>query len=344
VAHAASPPERSERLWLGARAHLNGGQAPRAVPLLRKFLEAGLMPEHAGEGWYLLGVALLAVGDRPGAEQAFKRCVEDRSAGKFAFRAFYQLSQIELGKGNTGPAEDILVQNVRRLQENPDPEALEASLYALGSLRYRRKRYQDARTALEDATARFPASPAAPRARLELADIYRRLARQEEEIAADRTVPAQARDLSERQGREWWLKAAASFGELARAVPPPLSAREQTEAALGEPECLFNAGRYAEALVLCETLARRFREPADQIRALAGALRCYSAFDGTLRHLYTREPYLAADLDRHFQRRVWQTRLALRGVDGRTRASWQAWLLKARRRADGPAQARSTTP
>src|SRR5213079_727889 len=149
---------------LAAEGHAEGGELAKAVAALERFLKlAGHAPERLGEAWYKLALAQEALKNQPAAEAAYRRCISYRS--RFACRARFRLSQVELARGKTDLAADMLDQNLKQLRVDHDDEALEKSLYTLGHLLYLQKvrepREKDpaaVRAVLEEAVSKYPDS------------------------------------------------------------------------------------------------------------------------------------------------------------------------------------------
>src|SRR5262249_1468086 len=144
------------------------------------------------------------------AEEAYNECA--KYPGRFGYRARYRLSQIELQRQppQVDRAVEILDQNLRRLQRDPDPEALEKSLFALGGRLYRRHDYQTAKKPLEEAVTQFPNSPQAPHGRYQLADCWRKLATQLNETIRETKYP-KTRQHYEKQQRDLLQRASDQY-------------------------------------------------------------------------------------------------------------------------------------
>lgn len=307
---AKEPREQSERLWSSAGAYLRAQDAERAVPVLRRFLDLNQHPDFTGEAWYLLAEAYRWLKNDTAAEAAYNECA--KYPGRFSFRARYRLSQVELQRHppQVDRAVEILDQNIRAQRSNPDPEALEKSLFALGGLLYRRHDYQTAQKLLEEAVSQFPNSPQAKRGRFELAECWRNLAAQlNETIRA--TNFSDARQHYETQQRAWLVHASEQYTLLGNALSGPvLTPQEQVQALFSIAECRFNLGEYDAALQLYDQLAERFKGRAEQLNALGGSVRCYAAQNQAEK----------------LAQRLQEIRLVLKDVDEETRHRWEEWL------------------
>jgi CHAT domain-containing protein len=101
------------------------------------------------EGWDLLGEALLASGDLPGAEQAEQRALVLRrqSAPHDLGRSYWRLGFLRLQQGSLAEAESF---TRRALQEPPDPPRYRLQ-YQLGRILWEQGRVPEALLAMEDA-------------------------------------------------------------------------------------------------------------------------------------------------------------------------------------------------
>ncbi len=308
--------ERIERLWRSGRAHLYGQQPEPASLALEKFIPLTSDAHQLGEAWYLLGEARRLRQLLDPAEAAYLESIKYPT--RYAYRARYQLSQIQLGRGNTGMAEETLEQNIKLLRLHPDNEALEKSLYALGALLYQRRHYSTVPFFLDDAVTRFPQSPQATRGRFQLAEAYRQLAAQENvNYVNSRGMAPQTREHHWKQHRHWLQKAAEQYQELSKSLSEGASASLQPEEVVhvqfSDAECRFNLGDYAAALQMYERLADQYKERVERLRALGGCLRCHAARNETDK----------------VQQYVQGIRNALATVDPATRRAWETWLSDA---------------
>jgi TolA-binding protein len=311
---------RAERLWLSAGGYLRAQDAERAMPVLRKFLALGERPDFAGEAWFLLAETERRLRHEPAAEEAYRACL--RYPGRFASRSRFQLSQIQLRRGRTDRAVEILEQNIRLLRrEEPDDEALEQSLFAYGALLFRRRDYQgyqQAQVHLEEAVAKFPQSQSAVRGRYQLAEACRLLAAEESRLATN-TLDKRTREHRLKQQRLLLRQAVEQYTALKPYTDGraggPLSAAEQTHVLFSTAECRFNLGEYTTALVLYDGLAERYKDRPERLVALGGSARCYGASKDFIK----------------LQERLQEIRVALPTLDTASRRRWEVWLKDAAR-------------
>ena len=114
--------------------------------------------QRQGEGWFLLGEARRRLRD-PEAGKAYLTCIGYPT--NYAYRARYYLALAAVANGQLDGALGMLEQNLTLLHNDPDPEAQEMSLYALGDLLYRRGNYHMVVQRLGAAVKHFPANPEA---------------------------------------------------------------------------------------------------------------------------------------------------------------------------------------
>jgi tetratricopeptide (TPR) repeat protein len=312
---------KAEFLWLSAAQYVACQEYARAVEKLEQFLQAG--PQVAGvagrqgEAWYLLGEAHRRLNHKGAAAEAYRACIKFPTP--FAYRARYQLALAALETGDLDEAEAALSLNLKLLRFDPDMQAQEKSLFALGGLYYQRRNYRMVVRRLEEALGRFPAHPEATRAHYELADSYRQLAAQENQnFLIGESMTADTKAHFQREHRRWLQKAADEFAELARFLETPeaqghLSPGQQTEVPFIAARCRFNLGQYDEALRLYEKLVGRHPTGVQGLQALGGAVSCHAAL---------------GQYDK-VRQRLAEMRAALAQVDEAVRRDWEVWVTEA---------------
>jgi tetratricopeptide (TPR) repeat protein len=324
----ATPAEQAEHLWQAALGYFQGDEYAQAAALLTRFLEGNPKSERQGEGWYLLAQSARHLNNRAAAEKAFLECIA--FPGRFAYRARYHLALARIEEGKTDKAEEYLTENLqafRRAREPElDPEAYERSLFTLGSLLYKRGNYRGVVGNLEVALGRFPSNPEATRARFQLADAYRQLANQEHQSYLIReNMSAGAKEHYSQQHQVYLKKAAEQFQELEEFLQTPearghLTPEEQTAVPFICADCLYNLGRYEDALEMFNSLSARFAGQPPGVFALEGAARVCAA-----RRDF---PQMRQKLE--------EIRKALPGLPEKDRHVWEKWLADCEKPVDTP--------
>ena len=310
---ATNPEEKSDRLWQSASGHLEGDDPARAVTVLLNYVQlSGLPAERAGEGWYLLATAHERLKEETNAEAAYRRCISYRS--KFAHRARFRLSEIELSRGKIDRASGMLELNLQQLRLDPDDESLERTLYALGHLLIQQRKHAEAQPILKEAVTRYPRSSSCPRGRFDLAETYRLLAViQNQNID---TMPRESRQHFLEERKRLLTDAAEQYELLSHALTNKergigaLTRVEQVQVPFSLAECRFNLGDYSAALKLYAELADRHQGKLEGLSALGGTARCFAA---------------QRDFDK-FRSRLDDIRVALKSADQATQREWEQWL------------------
>lgn len=268
--------ERADLLWHSARDYLDGQSPANALPVLEKIVALPLPSEKLGEAWYVRGEAFRQLSQPVSAQADYRHCI--KFAGPFAYRARYQLALYEIEYNHLEDAETILTQNLELMSADPagaDPEAYEKTLYALANVIFTERDFGRAYRRFEEALERFPNDPGAGKARLQLAQCYRKLSQQcVEKINGAKTE--EERRHWRTQGQHWVEMAATQLQTLSAGLTTtkktrPLTADEESmarQAAFAFAECQFDLGQYAEALRLYEELATRYRNQVDGLLAL----------------------------------------------------------------------------
>ncbi|HZY88372.1 MAG TPA: tetratricopeptide repeat protein [Gemmataceae bacterium] len=326
---------QGECLWQSAGQYLAGQEYDRAVEQLSSFLQRQPRSPRQGEGWYLLGEAHGELGHAAAAMAAYRESI--KFPGRFAYQARYRLALAALAAGNLDEAEAALAQNLVALRIDPDAEAEEKSLFALGGLLYKRGNYRMVVRRLEEALGRFAAeagphdrltaNPEYTRARYQLADSYCQLANQvTQSLFVDRTIAAETRQHFEEEKRGWLEKALRELDRLAADLGRPevqghLSAGQRLQLPFTAARCCFNLGDYDGALRRYEQLSARYqREPAG-LDALAGEVHCYAGMR-------------LADRVRDRLEAVGRLVPHVQGLEAAEREKWLNWVRDATRALD----------
>jgi tetratricopeptide (TPR) repeat protein len=320
--------EQGEHLWQAGVSFFQGEDFAQAAGLFTRFLEHYPKSERQGEGWYLLAQSARHLNNRAAAEKAFLECIA--FPGRFAYRARYHLALARIEEGKTDKAEEYLLENLHAFRRGHDaeldPEAYEKSLFTLGALLWNRGNFRGVVQNLEVALGRFPANPEATRARFQLADAYRQLANQSHQSYLIReNMSPDAREHYSQQHQVYLKKAAEQFQELEEFLQTPqaqghLTPEEQTTVPFIYADCLFNLGRYDEALDMFNRLAGRFRGQPAAVFALEGAARVYAA---------------KRDFA-NMRQRLDDIRKALPGLSDKDRQTWEKWLADCGKSIEAP--------
>jgi tetratricopeptide (TPR) repeat protein len=283
AAEAAAPADQAEYLWLSAGLSREAGDAEPTAAKLDRYLRRDDVPDdHKGEGWYELAEARRQLKDAAGASQAYREAVKYQS--RWAYLARCQLALASTAAGQLDDAENALELNLKLLRSDPDPEAEEKSLYALGDLAYRRGKYAEVVLRLAEAVGRFKDNPGNTRARFQLATSYRRLADQSRLNAKLGGDPQGGEKVQEKlnEQQRYLHNAHDEFDRLARFLETPegqahLTPEERLLTAFEVADCSFDLGNYAQALKEYERLHRLYPNRVEGLEALGGMLRCHAA-------------------------------------------------------------------
>ncbi len=287
-----NPAEKAEFLWLSAHCSWDGGDFEEASAKLETILHHGVSEaeqkeaaylQRQGEGWFLLGEARRRLKDTVGADAAYLKCISYPTS--YAYRARYYLALAAVTKGQLDGAQEMLEQNLNLLRDDPDPDAQEMSLYALGDLLYRRGNYRMVVQRLGAAVKHFPANPEATRAHYQLADSYRQLADQhhlDAKLDGDGAKAEETRRHALEEHLVNLTNAKDEFQKLAELLDQAegqglLKMEEQVQVPFYYADCLFDLGEYANALQAYQTLADRYAGRLESLNALSGMVRCDAA-------------------------------------------------------------------
>jgi tetratricopeptide (TPR) repeat protein len=277
-------PDRLNNLWLCANCYLDGQDFARAAARYAQIIKSEEKPDRKGAALFHQAEALRQMGDRKGAEKAFLECIAHPTP--LADQARYELARGYKEAGQLDAAELMLEKTAELLGNNPDrSDSLiqEKVLFALGKLYHERKKYNLVEPRLRRALQLFeqqrvaqktPVTFEETQARYLLADSFRQLATQYNVANYNSFNNEEVRKNLEKEHQERLLKAADEFGKLASRVEDPevkehLPPAVWAEVLFARAECLFDLGKYQEALPSFEAQLEANRGAVQKYQTLA---------------------------------------------------------------------------
>ncbi len=311
---AETPARASEELWRAIARYRKGKDLPKAQESLLKFINSSGTDNRLGNALYQLGDVQKESGNIDDAKISYLTSLKYR--GPHAYNARYQLALIHIEKNELDQAEETLEQNLQLLRFDPDTEAQEKSLFAIGSIFFQRKNYRMVVRRYEEALERFGKNNQAIRARLQLGEAYRQLANQEQQnfILGEKTTD-ETKMHYQAEHRKWLQKSAETYQDLEQLAESPLgitqlSEEERLLIPLLAAECKFNMGQYEAAMLIYTRLAAKTRGKKEALHALGGMVRCHSALG-------------QFDL---VAQRLAELKSQLNDMDDSVRKEWEPWL------------------
>jgi tetratricopeptide (TPR) repeat protein len=342
---AAGSDARVDRLWLAAESFSQAAESKQTIAAVEamfdfsKLESVSLDPQRRGKALFLRAEAHRALGEETLAQHYYGECINYRTP--YAYRSRYQLAMAAMEQKKIDEARGMLEHNLSQLhlEDSPDREAQEKSLYGLARLLFRSGDYSGAVTQFKQALERFGDNSEALRARFDLAESYRALADDEvRAIAPGNRLSPDAKKHHEREFRICIKEAAEKYQAVAGELAKIASARklnQDEEELLWQAQiywagCRHSFGEYKEALKLYQQLAERYKGTAREIYALQGVASCSWLVNGpgdTIKAAQTVElirTLLAkfSDADLKIEPAPW------------TRNQWEEWLKKVSRSTD----------
>jgi tetratricopeptide (TPR) repeat protein len=182
-------------LWRGAEVYFHGQNFTHTVSLLNEYLK--YEPElRNAEALLRLGQAQLALGNYPKCISAFEECIELYPLDGSTYQARIDCAKAYWHQGDTKRAETLLRDNLVGSALKPTSPEWKDSLFELGMLLHETGQHEEAIGTLEEAIERYPQDRQRLVAQYEIAESYRRWAKQALDGAS------QARTKSEQQKRK----------------------------------------------------------------------------------------------------------------------------------------------
>lgn len=304
----------SEELWKAIGRYRKGKDLVKAQESLLKFINSAGTDKRLGNALYQLGDVQKESGSIDDAKISYLTSLKYK--GPHTYNARYQLALIHIEKNELDQAEETLEQNLQLLRFDPDTDAQEKSLFAIGSIFFQRKNYRMVVRRYEEALERFGKNNQAVRARLQLGEAYRQLANQEQQnfILGEKTTD-ETKMHYQAEHRKWLQKSAETYQDLEQLADSPLgitqlSEEERLLIPLLAAECKFNMGQYEAAMLIYTRLAAKTRGKKEMLHALGGMVRCHSALG-------------QFDL---VAQRLAELKSQLNDMDDSVRKEWEPWL------------------
>lgn len=315
----------TEWLWLGSWCYHQGQSPAQVVSLLSRYLPREPRSDRTGEAYYRLGEAHRALNDDKAAELAWLKCIQ--FPGTYAYPARLQLARLEYARKQTGSAADILKHNIQQLRDlseaqanqRPVAEAVEGSLYLLGTILFQRGEHNLARLYLSEALDEYPKSEWGQRGRFQLAEANHRMAYEMLKLTPPDGGQTERVDHVQKQFRTMLLEASRHYKQLRLTLPTdrgkidPLSDLEEVYVGFMEARCLYDRGDYQASLERYNALAKLYSGRPEKLQALGESVRCYIGLQD----------------EKGFRQRVGEVRKLLGTLDPEMRVGWEQWLEKA---------------
>lgn len=315
-------------LFESAEMFDRAGEGERTIGVLRTFLRRWPGDARVPEVLFKLGQRLQAAGRFEEAVQVYARNLTNYPTTPAALQSYLPLAECHLAIGGEGliESERVLLSVVAPTTPDgvftPTAQEYRDAVFLLGDLYAMQGRYEEAVTRYEEAVQRYPEDERMTRAQFMLADAYRRSA---SALRDELDEAGQYREQVHRDFVSRMERAADLFLAVAdeiRGRPAPLSSTDGLHfqfALLYQGDCLFDLGRYRDALKVYEESAWTFH---DQVRALSAYVQIM------LCHAYLGQPAQGrAALARAQQiaRKIPEDEFAPAGV-GLSKSEWESYL------------------
>lgn len=349
LAHSAHPDAVRESaegwadsLWLAADSYEAAGWRVDAIEAFRQFVEARPTADlRRADAMFRIAAMLHAEGDFAEAAAQYARLIDEFPESPAAARATVPLARCLEATDRRTDA----IARLRHVVEGsaglrPDSAEYRGALLELGRLTVAAGDLPRAAVLLDEALRRYPDDERAAEVRFELGECRRGLAREAARRLADGALSSSQRTAIDEQRRRDLESARGDFD----AVIAALDARDQATldplerdalrmAYLYRADCLFDLGRYREAIDFYEIAERRYADNAVSMVALIQIVNAWHELG---------EAERAATAERRAEIRLAQLSddAFLAGDSILSRESWERWL---RHRPPGPRMALDAT-
>jgi tetratricopeptide (TPR) repeat protein len=308
-------------LWLAAESYMRGHGYGAAVHTLHEYLQNESRKHHARALLYL-GEAQLNLDDSEAALTAFEECIEFHPKDATAYQARMLAGTAHSEKGEFKEAEALLQDNLNGAL-TPSSQEWRDSLFALGLLQYRQKRYKEAVSNLEQVIKREKDTAHAIDARYLIGKCYQHRGEEAEKKLTGDLIEVR-RSAGRRQVDDHFNSAFTQYREAQRILDRRQESGELTDLerktlrncyfAIGTIQ--FELGNYQQSIKAYTTITSRYPNLAESLDAYVQIARAHRELNDPKRAKGTLE-----------QARVVVKRLQATGaLDGTNHRDEQEWL------------------
>ena len=294
-----------EALWQGISLYERAADLAETIAALELFVAERPNDSIAPEAMLRLGRSYQAMGRQPEAVEALVRLRDRYPQTLAAAEAAVPLAQayVAQGRGRWSLAENTLRATV---EDNPvlgpESQVFREATWELGRLYYLSERWAEALAKFEEFAKRYPTDDRRTRLMFLRGDCYRQAAaeyvaaaeegRVEAQVAATAsgaTAPEAAlktklADADAQQARRYLTEAKRHFEGVvsAFASSPPAASLDKTYERLAffyRADCLYDLGRYEEAIALYDEAAFRYQDDPSALSAYVQMTNAYVALD-----------------------------------------------------------------
>jgi tetratricopeptide (TPR) repeat protein len=284
-----------ESLWKAAQLFDEAGETERSIEIHERFAKERPGDPHVPDSLLAVGRLYQSIGKIDKAIPVYKQNIEKNPRTPAAYTSAVNLARCYMLKGpqeeNFREAEAALlslVQNSRDIL--PTANEYRISLFTLGELYHRNRKWAEAILRFEEAIERYPDDKGVPRALVMLAQTYRQSANEiDQELKKEGSNEPREPLLKARSER--LQRAAALFERAILAVDAdperpespterPLSAIEEEylrTSYMDRANCYFALGEFSTAIKLYDAAATRFGQDATAVQAYIQIVNAYHA-------------------------------------------------------------------
>ncbi|HTL28651.1 MAG TPA: tetratricopeptide repeat protein, partial [Tepidisphaeraceae bacterium] len=281
-----------DAMWKGIDLYEKAGNAQCVISALELFVAERPDDSLAPDALLRLGRAYQAAGLFEKAIASYQRNQFRYPNSLAASKSAVPLAQAYIAQGPDayGKAEKVLhsvIDNNPLL--TPESEEFRQALFELGQLYYRTNRFEEAVAKLEEFTQRYPTDDRLGQLLFLMGDSYRKSAGALDAKLASATASADdaskvAVDPQEAQGarRDRLTKAKSLYDRVVELYKGKQPTREVDQLYLKlshfyRADCLYDLGKYAEAIQLYDAAAFRYQEDPSALAAYVQIVNAYCA-------------------------------------------------------------------
>ena len=279
-------PNYPNDLWNSADCFYLGHSYTNAARLLDVYLKTEPEKRNA-EALLRLGQVSLALGRIDPCIAALQECIELYDRDNATYQARIDCARAYWCRGDPKEAERLLRVNLSGSLLEPKSPEWKDSLFALGLLLFDQGHYEEAIGTLEEAVERYPEDRQTLQARYVIGEAYRRWAAEPLERSQPPAPPANARksnsSCAERLTRRPCSNSSScrarsrSRSRTCRTMPPIAAMRRNCY--MLEGACLFDLGRYQEAIEAYQNVSSLYPNEPFVLETFVQIANCWQRLD-----------------------------------------------------------------